>query len=67
MWDLESGKLWRIRVGVSTVRALAWSPDGKTLAVYGDSYSFEPDWRRDPLWREPAVKSDSGVWLVTGW
>lgn len=45
IWDLESKKLIRLLNGhIGTVRAIAFSPDGKTLASGGDDENMAKIW-----------------------
>jgi WD40 repeat protein len=48
IWEPQSGRLVQVCLGVGSVQFLAWSPDGKTLAVGS--------------WRESLHKPDFRLW-----
>jgi hypothetical protein len=60
--DIETGKVWRIPTDIWNIIDLAWSPDGKALAISGMSVAWDP-----VMGAKTEARPEWGIWLVTGW
>ena len=59
--DTNTRKLWRVSGSPSFTGAMAWSPDGRQLAVAGSQW----EWRLGGGHSE--LMQSSGIWVISGW